>query len=70
MNFKLKKELIRDISEQKIPSEIAFRFHHALAILIADVADHIQCPQIDLLFTTIPIQTDTFQPDTEAARQI
>ena len=40
--------IVRDISEQKRPSAIALRFHQALAILIADVADRIQCPQIVL----------------------
>jgi len=41
-------DILRDISEQKSPSEIAFRFHQALAMLIADVAEHIQCSQIVL----------------------
>jgi hydrogenase maturation protein HypF len=40
--------IVRDISEQKRPSEIVFGFHHALAILIANVAERIQCPQIVL----------------------
>ncbi len=40
--------IVRDISEQESPSAIAFRFHHALAILITDVAERIQCPQIVL----------------------
>ena len=40
--------IIRDISEQKKPSAIALGFHQALAMLIADVAEHIQCPQIVL----------------------
>jgi len=40
--------IVRDISEQKRPSEIALGLHHALAMLIADVAERIQCPQIVL----------------------
>ncbi len=40
--------IIRDISEQKRPPEIAFGFHCALAMLIADVAERIQVPQIIL----------------------
>ena len=41
-------DIVRDISKQKSPSEIALRFHHTLAVLIADVAERIQCPQIVL----------------------
>lgn len=40
--------IVRDISEQKSPSTIALSFHHALAMLIADMAECIQCPQIAL----------------------
>jgi hydrogenase maturation protein HypF len=40
--------IVRDISEQKRPSAIAFGFHHALAMLIANVAERIQCHQIVL----------------------
>ena len=40
--------IIRDISEQKSLTEIALRFHHTLAMLITDVAERIQCPQIVL----------------------
>ncbi len=40
--------IVRDISEQKRPSEISLGLHHALAMLIADVAERIQCPQIVL----------------------
>ena len=40
--------IVRDISEQKRPSAIALRFHRALAMLIADVAECVQCPQIIL----------------------
>ncbi len=40
--------IVRDISEQKSSAELALRFHHALAMLIANVADRIQCPQIIL----------------------
>jgi len=40
--------IVRDISEQKKPSQIALGFHHALAMLIANVAERIQCPQIVL----------------------
>jgi len=40
--------IVRDISDQKRPSVIALGLHHALAILIADVAERIQCPQIVL----------------------
>jgi len=38
--------IVRDIAEQKKPSEIALGFHHALAMFIANVAERIQCPQI------------------------
>ncbi len=41
-------QLVCDISDQKTLSVIALGFHQALAILIADVAEHIQCPQIVL----------------------
>ncbi len=41
-------DIVRDISEQINPSEIALRFHQALTALIADVAGRIQCPQIIL----------------------
>jgi len=41
-------DIVRDISEQKKPSEIALGLHHALAMLIANVAERIQCPQIVL----------------------
>ena len=41
-------DIVRDISEQKNPSELALRFHHALAMLIANIAEQIQCPQIVL----------------------
>ncbi len=40
--------IVRDISEQKSPAAIALRFHQALAMLIADVAERVQCPQIVL----------------------
>ncbi len=40
--------IVRDISAQKKPAEMALGFHHALAMLIADVAERIQCPQIVL----------------------
>ncbi len=40
--------IIQDISKQKSPSEIALKFHQALAMLIADVAERIQCHQIIL----------------------
>ena len=40
--------IVRDISEQKMPSTIALGFHQALAMLIADVAERIQCHQIVL----------------------
>ncbi len=40
--------IVRDILEHKRPSEIAFGFHQALAMLIADVAQRIQCHQIVL----------------------
>ncbi|MEX2492245.1 MAG: carbamoyltransferase HypF [Nitrospirales bacterium] len=40
--------IVRDISEQERPSAIAFGFHQALAMLIANVAEQIQCPQIVL----------------------
>jgi hydrogenase maturation protein HypF len=41
-------DIVHDISERKSPAEIALRFHHTLAILIADVAERIQCHQIVL----------------------
>jgi hydrogenase maturation protein HypF len=41
-------DIVRDLSEQGSPSGIAWGFHQALAMLIADVAEHIQCPQIVL----------------------
>ena len=41
-------DIVQDISERKTPSEIALRFHRTLAMLIADVAEHIQCLQISL----------------------
>ncbi len=40
--------IVQGISEQESPAAIAFRFHHALAMLIANVAERIQCPQIIL----------------------
>ncbi|MDH5427426.1 MAG: carbamoyltransferase HypF [Nitrospirota bacterium] len=40
--------IVQDIFEHKSPSTIALGFHHALAMLIADVAERIQCPQIVL----------------------
>ena len=40
--------IVRDILEQESPSAIALRFHHALAMLIADVAERIPCSQIVL----------------------
>ncbi len=40
--------IVQDISEQKIPSAIALRFHQALAMLMADVAERVQCTQIIL----------------------
>lgn len=41
-------DIVHDISGQKSSSEIALRFHHALAMLITDVAERIQCHQIIL----------------------
>ncbi len=41
-------QLVCDFSDQKTLSGIALGFHQALAMLIADVAEHIQCPQIVL----------------------
>ena len=41
-------DIVRDISEQKRPAAISLGFHHTLAILIANVAEYIQCPQIVL----------------------
>jgi hydrogenase maturation protein HypF len=38
--------IVRDISAQKKPAEMALGFHHALAMFIANVAERIQCPQI------------------------
>ena len=40
--------IIHDILEKKSPSEIALRFHGALAMLIVDMAERIHCPQIVL----------------------
>ncbi|MEO8326139.1 MAG: carbamoyltransferase HypF, partial [Nitrospirota bacterium] len=40
--------ILRDLSERKNPSGIALGFHHALALLITEVADHVQCPQVVL----------------------
>ncbi len=42
-------DIVKELSsEQKSPSELALKFHHALARLIADVAERIQCHQIVL----------------------
>ena len=40
--------LLHDLFSQKNLSAIALGFHQALALLIADVAERIQCPQIVL----------------------
>ena len=41
-------DIVQDISDLKSPSEIALRFHRTLATLIADIAEHVQCPQVVL----------------------
>ena len=41
-------QLVQDLLAKEDPSDIALKFHRALAILIANIADHFQCPQIVL----------------------